>query len=96
MFNYIIPALLNGILFFILSSKALDNKKENGGILVYGILILTIYLSINSNMFQSIMISSLAGANLLLSAITGGAYTEANLKYGWKSIVIKIVYGCLS
>ena len=83
-FNYIIPALLNGILFFILSSKTLDNKKENGGILVYGILILTIYLSINSNMFQSIMISSLAEANLLLSAFTGGAYTEkkANLKYG--------------
>lgn len=68
-FNYTIPGLVNGMLFFELFSVTSEEVKRDRRFIRLGMLLLMLYLAINSNMFQSIMISSLAGGNLLISAI---------------------------
>lgn len=68
-FNYTIPGLLNGMLFFELFSMDSEKVKRDRRYIHLGALLLMLYLAINSNMFQSIMISSLAGVKLLISAI---------------------------
>lgn len=74
-FNYTIPGLLNGLLFFELFSMTPETMKKDRGCIRLGVLLLMMYLAINSNMFQSIIISSLAGARLLVSAVGNIAKT---------------------
>ena len=57
------------MLFFELFSVTSEEVKRDRRFIRLGMLLLLLYLAINSIMFQSIMISSLAGGNLLISAI---------------------------
>lgn len=78
-FNYTIPGLLNGILFLVLFSADPEIQKRGKRYTASGILLLLIYLAVNSNMFQSIMISSLAGVKLLLSLFADRGRSEKRL-----------------
>lgn len=63
-FNYIIPGMLNaGAMMYFTGSTCEKIRKEKS--LKSGFLILLIYLSINSNMFHSIILISFIGTELL-------------------------------
>ena len=76
-YNYLIPGLLNATLVLYLmrsGSLGLSNgEAEVGGCwdkhLRTGLFILICYLALNSNMFHSIILSSFAGAHIILSFV---------------------------
>ena len=68
-FNYVIPGLLNGAVVMLLFANNVPGgkleKKKNG--IYTGIMILAIYLALNSNLFHSIILASFASVNLIRS-----------------------------
>ena len=68
-FNYLIPGLLNGTLvLWLMSNNVLvekPEKKRNG--IYTGMMILALYLALNSNLFHSIILASFAAVNLIRS-----------------------------
>ena len=76
-FNYTIPALLHASLILLFSSRDYIEKTNVGQILGkpklrHGILLLVLYLAINSNMFQNIMLIAYISSVLLVEYIKGG------------------------
>lgn len=70
-FYYIIPALLNGSAVLFMFSTDCHSFLRDSNAIKAGFFILLVYLCINSNMFQSIIIASYAGAHLLLAFVSG-------------------------
>ena len=68
-FFYTIPALLNSALVLYMLSSDNHSLLKDTHYLKTGGLILAIYLCINSNMFQNIIISSYAAAHIIYEAI---------------------------
>ena len=75
-YNYLIPALLNAALaLYLMRRDSLDllNGEEVGErkdkYLRNGFFILICYLALNSNMFHSIILSSFAGAHIIISFV---------------------------
>lgn len=86
MFFYIIPAILNSILvLYLLNNEINLFSKEK--LPVNSLLILGIYLAINSNMFQSIILISFAGWTLLENILFAG---EKSIKAFIKKNIIWI------
>ena len=76
-FNYTIPALLNVSLVLLLASgdyieKANVRQMLRTPKLRYGILLLMIYLAINSNIFQSILLIAYIASILMIEFAKGG------------------------
>lgn len=71
-YNYLLPGLLNAAVVMYFMSIAKERKKTmmEGDNKHLGILLLIIYLCLNSNMFHSIILASYAGSNLLFSVIS--------------------------
>lgn len=76
-FNYLIPGLINATMVMYMLTN--DFGRKNG---CYGVLILVIYLCLNSNMFHSILLAVFAATNILFSLIKR-IYQEKrfNIKY---------------
>lgn len=68
-FYYTIPALLNSSLVLYMLNIDKHSLLKNTNFIKTGELILAIYLCINSNMFQSIIISSYAAAYIIYESI---------------------------
>lgn len=69
-FYYTIPALLNcSLLMYFLSEKGADAYISEGSMLKKGILILLCYLAVFSNLFESIIIATYAGCEVLFGLI---------------------------
>lgn len=76
-FYFTIPALLNASLVLLFVSRDYIEKANVGQMLKepklwYGILLLMVYLAINSNMYQSILLIAYIASTLLIEYIKGG------------------------
>lgn len=68
-FNYLIPGLLNASVTMYLMTHPQSKWSDSGNYVWKGVLVLALYLCINSNMFHSIILISFMCANLLISGV---------------------------
>ena len=69
-FNYLVPGLFNATLVMYLINHRQNEWRDKGRYVQKGVLILFIYLCVNSNMFHSIILASFAGMNSLIWVIS--------------------------
>lgn len=92
-FFYVCSGMVNAILVFVLWTNEKINWRDKNKVFVNGLLILLMFLSVNSNLFQSIISASFAGVVLLERLIVN--LTDKNKesrKKVWEWIVYNLDY----
>lgn len=70
-FNYLIPSLWNFILCLYFMTMERTDWQDKNGYIKKGIIVLLVYLAINSNLWHSIILMSYMGIELLFELVSG-------------------------